>query len=279
MSPSTSAASAGASTRRLDHELLDLAARLAVEAGRMVLAGRRDRGVNAAATKSTDTDMVTEFDRASEQHIVHGILTARPNDTIVGEEGTDTSGSTGVRWCIDPIDGTTNFLYGLPGYAVSIAAAVDGVTRVGAVYVPSNDELFTATSGGGARLDGRVITCSSTTDLGRALVATGFAYSPERRADQGERLARLLPRIRDVRRLGAAAPDLCNLAAGRVDAYFEEGLGEWDFAAGALIAAEAGCVVGGIVDGAPTTSGVLAATPAIFPLLRAALLQIDAERR
>lgn len=245
----------------------------------MVMKGRLEHGVSAAATKSTDTDVVTEFDRASERHIASGIVAARPHDTIVGEEGTDSRGSTGVRWCIDPIDGTTNFLYGLPGWAVSIAAAVDGVTRIGAVYVPSNDELFTAISGGGARLDGRAISCSPTTDLGHALVATGFAYSPERRAEQARRLALLLPRIRDVRRLGAAAPDLCNLAAGRVDAYYEEGLGEWDFAAGALIAAEAGCVVGGMVDGAPSSSGVLAATPAIFGELRAALLEIDAERR
>jgi myo-inositol-1(or 4)-monophosphatase len=264
---------------RLDHQLLDLAARLAVAAGRMVRAGRSDLGVQAVTTKSTDTDMVTEFDRASEQLIVGGILSARPHDTIVGEEGTDTVGTSGVSWCIDPIDGTTNFLYGLPGYAVSIAAAVDGVTRAGAVYVPSNDELFTAALGAGARLDGRPISCSTTTDLHRALVATGFAYSPERRAEQAGRVARLLPHIRDIRRLGAAAPDLCNLAAGRVDAYFEEGLGAWDFAAGALIAGEAGCLVGGIAGGEPSPAGVLAASPAIFPQLRAALLEIDAEGR
>lgn len=261
----------------LDRRLLDLAARLAVEAGRMVRTGRAERGVQRASTKSTDTDMVTEFDRASEQLVVEGILRARPHDTIVGEEGTDATGTTGVSWCIDPIDGTTNFLYGLPGYAVSIAASVDGLTRVGVVYVPSNDELFTATLGGGARLDARPIHCSATTDLGRALVATGFAYAAERRAVQARRVAALLPRIRDIRRLGAAAPDLCNLAAGRVDAYFEEGLGPWDFAAGALIAAEAGCTVGGIAGGPPSTAGVLAATPAVFPLLRDVLLEIEAE--
>lgn len=245
----------------------------------MVRSGRREIGVTAAATKSTDTDMVTEFDRASERLIVGGIQAARPHDTIVGEEGTDATGTSGVSWCIDPIDGTTNFLYGLPGYAVSIAAAVDGVTTAGAVYVPSSDELFTAVLQGGAHLDGRPIRCSDTVELGQALVATGFAYSPARRAEQARRLTQLLPRIRDIRRLGAAAPDLCNLAAGRVDAYFEEGLGPWDFAAGALIASEAGCVLGGITDGPPTTDSLLAATPAIFHQLRDTLLEIDAERR
>ena len=221
--------------------------------------------------------MVTEFDTASEHLIVDAISTARPHDTIVGEEGTDKVGTSGVSWLIDPVDGTTNFLYGLPGYAVSIAASLTGDHRaaVGAVYVPATDELFAAIEGRGATVNGRPIRCSTTLELSQALVATGFAYHPDRRAAQAVRLAALLPRIRDVRRLGAAAPDLCYVAAGRLDAYFEEHLGPWDLAAGELIAREAGCRTGSLDGGPARPSSVIVASPSVFDPLRDAIEEID----
>lgn len=267
-----------------DASLLDLSARLAVDAGRMVHRARIDVDGVAADSKSTATDMVTEFDRASERRIVDGILAIRPDDGIVGEEGTGLAGTSGVDWVIDPIDGTTNFVYGLPGYAVSVAATVDGAARVGAVYLPATDELFTAVAGAGARRNGLPIRCSTSADLATALVATGFSYDAARRAVQAGRVAILLPTVRDIRRLGAAAADLCHLAAGRLDAYFEHGLGPWDYAAGALIASESGCRIAGagqrigstgsptLGAGAPGDGGwVIAAAPGLFDHLTAAL--------
>ncbi len=249
-------------------ELLALATSLAVEAGQMVADGRASRGVTTADTKSSSTDVVTEFDRASEALIVAGLRAARPDDGIVGEEGTSTAGTSGVHWLIDPIDGTTNFLYGLPGYAVSIAAraSVDDPadTLVGVVYVPTTRELFTATRGGGAWLNGEPIGCSATTDLSLALVGTGFSYQPERRSRQARRVAEMIPHVRDIRRLGAAAPDLCYVAAGRLDVYFEEFLGPWDLAAGELIAREAGCRTGALHGGPVHPSSVLVANPSLF---------------
>jgi myo-inositol-1(or 4)-monophosphatase len=258
-------------------ELHALACRLAVLAGRMVKEGRAEHGIAEATTKSTATDMVTEFDRASEALIVDGILAARPHDTIVGEEGTDRVGTSGVSWLIDPVDGTTNFLYGLPGYAVSIAASLTGDHRaaVGAVYVPATDELFSAVEGRGATLNGAAIRCSTTEAVAQSLVATGFAYRPDRRAVQAARVAALLPHIRDIRRLGAAAPDLCYVAAGRLDAYFEEHLGPWDLAAGELIAREAGCTTGSLDGGPARPSSVIVANPAVFEPLRTAIAEID----
>lgn len=257
-------------------QLLALAVDLAVRAGDAARDGRAERGVTAASTKSSATDMVTEFDEASERLIVGGILAARPDDGVIGEEGTDTAGTSGITWLVDPIDGTTNLLYGLPGWAVSIAARSAHRTEVGVVYVPTTRELFTATAGGGAQLDGVQITCSTTADLSHALVATGFSYLPERRARQARRVSALLPQVRDVRRFGAAAPDLCYAAAGRVDAYFEEWLGPWDLAAGELIARESGCVVGAIDGGPVRPSSVLVANPQLFDSLRARIADIDA---
>ena len=261
--------------------LVRLAGRLATEAGRMVRDGRAAAGGTAGAlsvaTKSTATDMVTEFDTASERLIVAGLRAERPDDGIVGEEGTSSDGTTGVSWLIDPIDGTTNFLYGLAGYAVSIAAMGPAGAVAGAVYLPATDELFTATAGGGAFLDGVAISCSATTQVGSALVGTGFSYQPERRAVQAQRVAWLIPHVRDIRRLGAAAADLCYVACGRLDAYFEEHLGPWDLAAGELIAREAGCRTGAL-DGGPVHPGsVLAAPPALFEPLRALVARADDE--
>lgn len=255
--------------------LLELATDLALQAGRLARDGRARHGIAATDTKSSATDMVTEFDKANETLIVGGILAARPDDAIVGEEGTDTPGTSGVDWLIDPIDGTTNFLYGLPGWAVSIAARTAAGTQVGVVYVPALDELFTATAGGGAHLNGAPISCSTTDDVALALVATGFSYSATRRALQAKRLAALLPQVRDVRRLGAAAPDLCNLAAGRVDVYYEQWLGPWDLAAGELIAREAGCVTS-TLDGEPVRpDSVIAANPQLIVPIREMIAEID----
>jgi myo-inositol-1(or 4)-monophosphatase len=247
----------------LAHELGDLAARLALAAGELVFEGRKG-GLTSISTKSTDTDIVTEFDRASERLIVEGLRAERPDDALVGEEGTDSAGASGIRWLIDPIDGTTNFQYDLPGYAVSIAALSQDGPLASAVFIPSSRELFTAIAGRGALLNGSPIRCSTTSSLHQALVATGFSYQIERRRSQARRIAEVIPRIRDIRRLGAAASDLCYLAAGRLDAFFEQWLGPWDWAAGDLIAREAGCRTGGF-DGGPIAEGeVLAANPALF---------------
>jgi len=258
-------------------ELLALATRLAVAAGDAARDGRAERGIAVASTKSSATDMVTEFDRASEALIVGGILEARPEDAIVGEEGTDRPGTSGIDWLIDPIDGTTNFLYDLPGWAVSIAAASTDGTEIGVVYLPTTNELFTAMAGEGAYLNGRRLQCSDTDALALALVASGFSYQVERRRLQARRLAAILPQVRDLRRFGAAAPDLCYVAAGRVDVYFEQWLGAWDLAAGELIAREAGCRTGSLDGGPARPDSVMAANPALFPLMHALIQQIDGQ--
>jgi myo-inositol-1(or 4)-monophosphatase len=255
--------------------LLELAEAVAREAGALLRDGlARDRAT--VDTKSTRTDMVTEMDRAAEALIVQRLLAARPDDGILGEEGTDRPGTSGVRWVVDPLDGTTNYLYALPGFAVSIAAEVQGAVVAGVVYDVVHDELFAATRGGGATRDGAPIAVSGASDLALALVATGFAYDASRRARQAEALVPVLPRIRDVRRFGAAAVDLCSVACGRVDAYYERGLAAWDLAAGELIASEAGAVVTDFHGGPAVAGAVVAATPAIADELRALLVEAGA---
>jgi myo-inositol-1(or 4)-monophosphatase len=244
-------------------ELLALATSLATRASALMLEALRSRQY-LTDTKSTPTDMVTEVDRAAESLVVEGIRTARPHDTIVGEEGADVVGTSGVRWVVDPIDGTTNFVYGHPGFAVSIAAEFNGVTTVGVVEVPLLHEVFTAVLGRGAHRNGEPIGVGVVDQLDHALVATGFAYDADRRALQSAVLTRVLPKLRDIRRMGAASVDLCSVACGRVDAYYERGLQPWDFAAGALVAREAGAVVGDLDGGGPSTEFVLAANPALF---------------
>jgi myo-inositol-1(or 4)-monophosphatase len=256
-------------------ELADLAEELAVEAGALVRDGRR-RGLRDVGTKSTATDMVTEYDRASERLIVSELRSRRPHDGIVSEEGASRPGTSGIAWLIDPIDGTTNYLYGLPGYAVSIAAQVGDRTVVGVVHVPVPGETFRAVAGRGATLDGVAIACSGKADLATALVATGFAYEPSMRVRQGEAAAAMLGRIRDIRRFGAASVDLCHVASGRVDAYFERGLAPWDLAAGELIAREAGATLGDFRGGAPRPGEVLAAPPALFAQLVTLLTSVGA---
>lgn len=254
-------------------ELLDLAVRLAAEAADLLLDGlSRTRVIT---TKSSATDMVTEMDRAAEALIVGGIRAERPHDGVVGEEGSDEPGTTGVVWHIDPIDGTTNYVYASPGFSVSIGAWLDGVPIVGVVHDPFLDEVFTAVAGRGAELDGRPIACSAATDLSTALCATGFSYDADRRHRQAQVLTQVLPRVRDIRRRGSAAIDLCWAAAGRVDAYWEKGLNIWDRAAGELVATEAGLMATDLFGGPPSES-VLVAPPAIHEALRQLLLDAGA---
>jgi fructose-1,6-bisphosphatase/inositol monophosphatase family enzyme len=203
----------------------------------------RRRGSFTWSTKSSTTDVVTEIDTWAEVAVVEQISALRPDDGFLGEEGTDTEGSTGIRWVIDPVDGTTNLLYDIPGYSVSIAAEVDGVSIAGAVFDPVRAELFSAAVGHGATRNSDAISVSEATDLETALVGTGFSYLADRRREQAVSLQVILPAVRDIRRLGGAALDLCAVACGRTDAFYESGLSPWDSAAGALIAAEAGAIV------------------------------------
>ncbi|MDY7101365.1 MAG: inositol monophosphatase family protein [Actinomycetota bacterium] len=222
-------------------------------------------------TKSSPTDVVTEVDRAAERRIVTMLLDARPDDGVVGEEGADHAGASGVRWIIDPIDGTTNFFYGLAGFAISIAAEVDGVVVAGAVADPLHRETFTATLGGGAFCNDAPIRVNDHRDLATALVGTGFSYEPDRRRRQADVLRAVIGEVRDIRRLGAASVDLCAVARGRLDGYYEKGLNVWDYAAGALVASEAGAVLGDLDGGPPSSAFTLAAAPRIFEPLRALL--------
>ncbi len=195
-------------------------------------------------TKSSITDMVSEVDRRCEDHIAGVIDRCRPDDGLLGEESAERAGSSGVRWVVDPLDGTTNYLFGVPAWAVSVAAEIGGRPVVGVVLDPSRGELWAAVTGRGARCNGRPVRAAEgRSELATALVATGFGYDRERRAWQAEVLRSVLPEVRDVRRFGAASLDLCWVAGGRVDAYYEWGLQPWDLAAGALICAEAGAVV------------------------------------
>lgn len=264
---------------RPDGDLLDelsaLAAVLAGRAAELLLEGMASvpelLRAEQVATKTSATDMVSEVDRASERLLVEGILEARPDDGILGEEGTDRPGRSGVRWVIDPLDGTTNYLYGLPGFAVSIGVEVAGRSVVGVVLDPVHDELFAATLGRGATRDGSTIHCTTGSELGLSLIGTGFGYEADVRAEQAEVLRSVLPAVRDIRRFGAAAVDLCSVACGRIDGYYERGLQPWDLAAGGLIATEAGAVLGG-VDGGPAGAALtLAAGPGIADGLRALL--------
>lgn len=257
-------------------ELLEVAHELAHEAGTLLSAGRL-AGSFLVESKSTPTDIVTQMDRAAEAHITAALARLRPDDGMLGEEGTDHPGTSGVRWVVDPLDGTVNYLYDLGGWAVSIAAQVEGRSIAGVVHIPSAGETFAATLGGGATCNGRPLHCPPAPQIGAALVATGFGYDPRRRAHQAEVLLRVLPAVRDLRRHGACAVDLCALAAGRVDAYFERGVNPWDFAAGGLIAAEAGARVAGLRGAQPSPAFLLAARPPLFDRLEELLLAAGAD--
>ncbi len=258
-------------------ELLAIAVRIARDAA-ATARRMRDEAITDVETKSTDTDVVTAADRAVERQVVEALRRERPDDGVLGEEYGDSAGAaTGaVRWILDPIDGTVNYLYGLPQYAVSLAAEVDGVVVAGVVRNPATGDEWTATAGGGAWRDGRRLTGSARETLDQTLLATGFGYDPARRAHQGAVLAGLITRVRDIRRFGAAALDLCMAAEGMVDAYFEKGLNPWDHAAGGLVAVEAGLRVAGLHGAAPGEEMLVAAPPALFGALHDALVELDA---
>ncbi|MBI5160950.1 MAG: inositol monophosphatase [Micrococcales bacterium] len=261
-------------------ELVDLARSIAVEAGELA-ARRRAEGVEVAAQKSSATDVVTAADREVELLIRERLQAARPDDAILGEEGGGLSGSSGLSWLVDPIDGTTNYLYGVPHYAVSVAV-VEGdpdpltwTALAGAVRNPATGELYSAAAGEGSTLDGRPIRVAEPVPLAQALVGTGFSYLPEIRREQGELIARMLPRIRDLRRPGTASLDLCFVAAGRSNAYFERGLNPWDHAAGVLIAREAGAAAFGIDRRPPDVELTLAGHPHVADALARLLDERD----
>jgi myo-inositol-1(or 4)-monophosphatase len=278
--------------------LLDLATEAAVAAGRLLIgSGGRPEVV---ATKSSPTDVVTEADQAAEALIRGLIAEKRPGDRILGEEGGETRSPGGqggpgapsaIRWIVDPLDGTVNYLYGLPDWAVSIAAEVDGTVVAGAVFVPRRDELYSARLGHGAWLSSGALdwrgedtgsparlACNRDVPLAQALVATGFGYAAGRRQVQGDVLRAVLPRVRDIRRGGSAAVDLCSVASGTVDAYYERGVNLWDIAAGGLIAAEAGAQVTGLHGRPPSPSMTLAAPPPLLGELHDLLAGTDPER-
>lgn len=250
-------------------ELLSLARETAVAAGELVRR-RRAEGVEVAALKSSPVDVVTAADREAEVFITEALLAARPDDGILGEEGASREGTSGLTWVVDPIDGTVNYLYGIPHYAVSIAV-VEGTPEptkwnalAGAVVNPATGEVFTASLGGGAWLGERPLRVNDGIDLSVALLATGFSYSAEQRDVQAALVATLVGKVRDIRRMGSSALDLCGLAAGRIDCYYERGLHPWDHAAGALIAREAGARVTITADPRPL---VTAAAPSIYAQL------------
>ena len=264
-------------------ELLDLARQAAAAAGRLLAERRPVGGPAVVATKSSPTDVVTEMDRAAERLIRRMIAGVRPGDAILGEEGGETGQGAVVRWIVDPLDGTVNYLYGLADWAVSIAAEVAGSVVAGAVVVPQRDEEFTAVLGGGAWLraggaDPVRLACNGQVPLDRALVATGFGYDARLRRVQGQVLAEVLPAVRDIRRAGSCAVDLCSLASGNLDAYYERGVNYWDIAAGGLIAREAGAQVGGLNGRPPSRSMTIGAGPGLFDDLHDLLASLDPER-
>lgn len=252
----------------LSPALLDELTEVALEIGRGaadILMRYAGSTLHDVATKSSPTDIVSEADRESEQFIAETIRHKRPDDSLLGEEGAAHEGTSGITWVADPLDGTTNFWFGVPAFAVSLAAVVEGHSVVGVVVDPSRDETWHATIGRGSWCNES--TChvaAGRSDLSTALVATGFGYKPERRAQQAALLPKLLPAVRDIRRFGSAALDLCWVAGGRFDAYYESNLNEWDWAAGRLICQEAGGEVTVLPDNVmlattPELTGPLAA--------------------
>ncbi len=261
-------------------ELSVLAINIAHEAGALLMDRPQDLG---ATTKTSPTDTVTIMDKRSEKMIIESILQARPDDGFLGEEGAERESKSGVRWIVDPLDGTTNYLYNLPGWCVSIGVQAqdrsgEWSTVVGVVYSPTTLRLYSAIRGAGALLNGATIKCNDPVTLSQSLLATGFGYESARRVRQGEVLAALAGEVRDIRRMGAAALDLCHVASGGVDAFFERGLAPWDHTAGALIAREAGAIVSDLYGGPESAIFTFAAGPALTALLRPKLESLAADR-
>jgi myo-inositol-1(or 4)-monophosphatase len=252
-------------------DLLLVAEATARDAGALLVQGQRGT-VEVTSTKSSPTDIVTAVDVASEDLIRRAILAARPDDGFVGEEGDDVPGTSGVVWIADPIDGTVNYLYGIPQFAVSIAAAFDGTVVAGVVHNPVSGETFTAALGEGSRLDGRLVSVGSCTSVSQALVGTGYSYRADVRARQAVEMSRLVSVVRDIRRIGSAALDLCYVACGRYDAYVERALRPWDLAAGRLVVTEAGGRVEGLHGEEPGELIVTAAGAQLYDAFHEALL-------
>lgn len=260
-------------------QLLEVAVALARGAGEVVRSRVEGRTVSA---KSTPTDLVTDVDRATEAWLLDRLAQWRPGDAVLGEEGGATEGSTGVRWLLDPIDGTVNFVLGLPDYGVSVAAEVDGEVVAGAVFQPATGTLYRASRGGGAFRretggDDVALHGPRGVPLDRAVIGTGFGYDAARRRAQAAVVARLIDRIADIRRIGAASLDLCAVAAGRLDAYYEVGLNPWDWGAGLLVAQEAGAVASGLRGRAPGTAMTAVAGPSCAAQLFTLLEELDAD--
>jgi myo-inositol-1(or 4)-monophosphatase len=248
--------------------LLSLAIDCAHDAGSLLYERFRGpaRGVD---TKSSATDLVSDADRDSEQLIISRIAADRPEDGVLGEEGAGRESTSGLTWVIDPLDATVNYLFGIPWWCVCVAVQDAGGDLVGVVHQPLLGETFTGIRGEGAWLNGEAISVSAQTDIAQALIATGFAYQPEARRVQSDAVVRVLPAARDIRRMGSAALDLCSLACGRVDGFFESHLEEWDKAAGRLIVREAGGVVEDLPAPIPQiTGGVIASNGKIHEQLR-----------
>ena len=264
-------------------ELLEIAKHVAQVSGEMVLE-RRQGHVEVADTKSTLNDVVTQVDRDSEQLIKDMLHSARPQDGFLGEEGGSGESTSGITWVVDPIDGTVNFLYGIPHYAVSIAA-VDGQPEpdqwnvlAGVVFNPATGEMFHAAQGKGAHLGNRSIAVAAPVPAENALLLTGFAYAERYRRAQGELMQEILPRMRDIRRLGTASLDLAYAASGRANVYFERTLSPWDHAAGELIVREAGGVVTGFGDTSPGREAIFAGQRDMVARMKELVSQFDGDR-
>lgn len=260
------------------HPLLEPAWGAAHRAGAFLHHERPDDLV--VDTKSTPTDVVSAMDRTAEAMIIADLLGARPDDGLLGEEGGERPGTSGVRWVVDPLDGTVNYLHRIPMWGVSIGAEVDGVREVGVVVLPEFGETYLGVRGGGSWLVrdgvGERLHGSACTSLSEAIVNTGFGYAAERRRRQAEVVTGLIVQVADIRRIGAAVVDFCWLARGRMDAYYEYGLNPWDSAAGSVIAAEAGIVYTGLRDD-DATGFFVAAAPGIADDFRRALIELDAD--
>jgi myo-inositol-1(or 4)-monophosphatase len=248
--------------------LREIAEAVAREAGHQLRDAFAGPRVNVTA-KSSPTDLVSEADHAAERLIRERLASARPGDGFLGEEGGDAEGSSGLRWVVDPLDGTINFLFGIPQWAVSIACEDEDGTLAGVIYDPMRDELWTAERDGPALLDGREIHGSERSDLATTLVATGFGYDAAVREYQAGVVAQLLPQVRDIRRFGSAALDLAWTAAGRYDAFYERGLNAWDLAAGELLCRRAGLAVRALGPAPPAAGGLLVAPASLIEPLAA----------